>query len=96
MRYYCILTTEQLNTPIPAMIQEYMGYEQPYLLKDCIYGYPQETINGDWLCDCLLRSAPYIENNCCERELTPEEVEIWRHYVGADNVFTDTSGIELK
>ncbi len=92
--YYTILTEEQLNTPIPDIIRDYMEYDKNYLLKEVIFGYPKELKEGGWLCDCLLRSKDYIENNCCNRLLMPEEVEMWKQFVG--NIFTDISELEYK
>ena len=93
MRYYTILTDEQLNTPIPDMIKNYMEYDRNYLLKEVIFGHPKELKEDGWLCECLLRSKDYIENNCCNRLLIPEEVDMWRQFVG--NIFTDISGFEF-
>lgn len=96
MRYYCILTGDQLDTILPEEIREYMGYEQDYTMRKCIFGNIRETVNGDYLCECLLKSKEYFEEGCTKRLLHEEEVQMWRDLVGENNVFTDISNIELK
>jgi len=110
MIYYTILTDEQLTMLVPDDIKAYMTYTQDYTLGEAIFGTKLKTVDGRWLCDCRLRTeyketvklngvvvqeAPGISNNCTKRFLTEEEVEKWKGFVGADNVFTDISGIEL-
>ena len=102
MIYYCLLTTEQLNSLVPQPIISYMGYpDGEYILKDCIFGEPVEQEDGRWLCDCRLRTWDYTEvwgdgvlvkpalgisNNCTNRYLTEDEVEMWGQYIGTDNI----------
>jgi len=96
MMYYCLLTAEQLSTAIPPEIVAYMGYNKAYLLSEVIFGQPSETVDGLWLCCCALRNAKYVENNCIENYANEAELDMWRQYVGADNVFSDISNIILK
>ena len=86
--YYCYLTDEQLTTVLPNEIKQYMGYERDYLLNEVIFGTPEQLEDGRWLCCCGLRNKKYIENNCIEKEPTEAELDMWRQYVGSDNVFT--------
>ena len=86
--YYCNLTNEQLDTVLPNEIRDYMGYNVDYKLREVIFGEPIEQENGLWLCCCALRNAKYIENNCIEKDPTESELDMWRAYVGIDNVFT--------
>jgi len=103
---YVILPEELFNSPIPDFIKVDMRYPENYLVKDCIFGTPQQLEDGRWLCDARFRSYYNysangvdiigISNNCTNRELFPQEVEQWKQTIGAENVIEDISNLVFK
>ena len=103
---YVILSEELFNSPIPDSIKAYMEYPENYLVKDCIFGTPQQLTDGRWLCDARFRSYYNysangtdiigISNNCTNRELYPQEVEQWKQILGEDNVIENIEGLIFK
>ena len=103
---YVIIPEQLFNSPIPDFIKVDMRYPENYLVKDCIFGTPQQLEDGRWLCDARFRSYYNysangtdiigISNNCTNRELYPQEVEQWKQMLGEENVIDDISNLIFK
>lgn len=96
--YYVILPEEMFNAPIPDMVKEQMLYPENYIVKDCIFGIPEQLENGKWLCDARFRSyynykanendldVIGISNNSTNRFLNDDEVAQWKAFIGEENI----------
>jgi len=101
MKYFTIITANELNTIIPDAIKGYMNYEKDYTLGEAVQ-IKRELADGNWAISVQLKPLVSAKNpneklfdvGCVDGEIKPHELEMARQQY--ETIITESEFKQLE
>lgn len=94
MRYFVIIDKDTLNSEVPQIIAEPMGYPKGIKLIDCVLSH-RELEDGRFAVSVNLANAKRLPNKCAKSNLTDSELELAKMMYGEHNLLSKSEYFSL-
>jgi len=87
MRYFVIIDKDMLNSEVPIVVSELMGYPKGIKLIDCVLSCA-ELEDGRFAVSVNLANAKYLPNKCAKSRMTDAELDLAKQMYGENNLLS--------
>lgn len=96
--YWVIVDLEQLDSELPEIVVDYMGYDKTkvHTLRSSCFPFPQELVDKTFLIGIQLSHKDEYDNKCVKYPITKEGFNLAAQFHGIENIITDITKLKYK